>query len=102
MVIRNFDKESNLHQKQEYIYIDGENITKEHVNSLSKDNTNSGHNDTLDNQQDLNNSEMMETIEMKKSDTIGELKDDHLYVLDGVGDNFHDRLLKKSQMTKKG
>ena len=50
MVIRNFDKESNLHQKQEYIYIDGEIITKEHVNSLSKDNTNSGHNDTLDNQ----------------------------------------------------
>ena len=45
---------------------------------------------------------MMETIEMKQSDTIGELKDDHLYVLDGVGDNFHDRLLKKSQMTKKG
>ena len=39
---------------------------------------------------------MMETIEMKQSDTIGELKDDHLYVLDGVGDNFHDRLLKKS------
>ena len=41
-------------------------ITKVHVKSLSKDSINSTHNDDVDNQYDINNSEMMDIREIKQ------------------------------------
>ena len=51
--------------------IDDEIITKEHVNSLSKDKTNSIQKETLEDQDDLNGYKIMKIGEIKQSDTIG-------------------------------
>ena len=54
-ITRTFDEESNKRLEKETINnIDEYIITKEHVTLLSKDNTNSMHNDTVDNQDSLN------------------------------------------------
>ena len=52
------------------------------------------HNDAVDNQDDLKDSEMMKIGYIKQSDTIWKLKDDKVYVLDSMGENFQDELLK--------
>ena len=53
---------------------------------MSKYITNSIHNDTNDNQNDLNDSEIMVIGKMKQSDTIVKFKYDNVYFLDNMGD----------------
>ena len=81
--------------------IDDEIITKEHVNSLSKDKTNSIQKETLEDQDDLNGYKIMKIGEIKQSDTIGKLKYDNVYVLDSMGDKLQDKLLKIFWVMKK-
>ena len=47
-----------------------------------------------------NYSEIIETEEIKWSDKIGKYKDDNVYVLDSMGNNFQEKLFK-SVMDKK-
>ena len=61
---------------------------------MSKNNSNSIQSYAIDNQDHLNYSEMMEIGGIKQSDTIGTLKYDNVYVLDIMGDNLQDKLLK--------
>ena len=42
---------------------------------------------------------MMKTGEMKQSYTIGKLKDDNLYTLDSMDNNFQEKLIKMFWMT---
>ena len=81
--------------------IDDEIITKEHVNSLSKDKTNSIQKETLEDQDDLNGYKIMKIGEIKQSDTIGKIKYDNVYVLDSMGDKLQDKLLKIFWVMKK-
>ena len=59
---------------------------------MSKDNTNSVQNDTSDNQDDLNNSEVLEIVGFKHGGKIGKLKDGNNYFLGNKGDNFNKNL----------
>ena len=63
---------------------------------MSKDNINWIQNDTYDNQDHLNNSEIMVKGEIEHSDIIMKLKDDNKYVLDSIGGNFEEKLLECS------
>ena len=66
---------------------------------MSKDNKYEIKNNTHENLDDLNDSEMMKTGEMKQSDTIGKLKDDNLCTLDSMDNNFQEKLIKMFWMT---
>ena len=50
-------------------------------------------NDTVDNQYDINNSEMMEIVGIK-IDEIVNLKDDRVFLLDSMSHNFQDKPVK--------
>ena len=72
---------------------------------MSEDVTNSIQNDTFDNQDDLNHSEILEIGGFKHGVKIGKFKDDNNYVLGNEGDTFQDKLLKmflimKTRITK--
>ena len=68
---------------------------------MSKDDKHSIRNNTNKNQDYLNVSETMETGYKKQIDTIGGLKDDILYILDIMCDNFQEKLLGTFWVTKK-
>ena len=64
---RKFDKEGNKQSETETIIdVNEEIITKEHVTSLWKDNKNSMHNRTVDNEDDINDSDTIEIKEIKQ------------------------------------
>ena len=92
-IARTFDKEGNKVSETEIINdVDKEDI-KNNTNLLSKDRTNSMHNNTVGNQDDINNSEMTEIGEIRQSETE-ELKDDEVYILNSMGDIVQDKQIK--------
>ena len=58
---------------------------------MSKDNTHFIQNDTSENQDDLNDSEILEIRGIKHGGKIGKLKDNNNYLLGNKGDNFQKR-----------
>ena len=50
-------------------------------------------NDTVDDQYDINNSEMMEIVGIKRSEIVN-LKDDRVFLLDSMSHNFQDKPVK--------
>ena len=50
-------------------------------------------NDTVDDQYDINNSEMMEIVGIKRSEIVN-LKDDRVFLLDSMIHNFQDKPVK--------
>ena len=71
------------------------------MNPFPKDNIYSIQNDTVDNEDDLNYSDIMEMGEIKQINTIRRFKYNKLYVLDIMGGNFQYKLLKESWIMKK-
>ena len=71
------------------------------MNPFPKDNIYSIQNDTVDNEDDLNYSDIMEMGEIKQINTIRRFKYYKLYVLDIMGGNFQYKLLKESWIMKK-
>ena len=67
---------------------------------MSKDNKNSIHNDTLENQYEFNDSKIMEIWEIIQSNTIGKLKYYNVNILDIMGDDFQDKLIKMFCITR--
>ena len=61
---------------------------------MSKDNQNSMRDDNVDNQDNINDSEMMELGEIKTK-TFQQLKNDNIYILNNMNIFFQDKLLWK-------
>ena len=53
-------------------------------------------NGTVDIQYDITDTEMIKIGEIKQSETIRKLKDDNVYLLNIMSDNFQDELLKSN------
>ena len=66
---RNFYNEGNTQSETETMNdVENDIITKQHVTPLSNDEKNSMQNDTVDNQNYINNSKMMEIEEIGQSE----------------------------------